>query len=104
MSIDRAAVAHNGNSKVLRIGAIVEDRARPSQDQMNAIAAIVDEWRAGVGPTYAPPAPRPDLMGLLRTADSLLSDARSVMADPALSRSWGRRKRTLRDAIAGLIP
>lgn len=52
MGQSRASATSNANSKVLRIGMIVEDRARDSIDQMNAIAAIVDEWRAGVSPVY----------------------------------------------------
>jgi ACT domain-containing protein len=55
MGQSRASATSNANSKVLRIGMIVEDRARDSIDQMNAIAAIVDEWRAGVSPVYALP-------------------------------------------------
>lgn len=52
MSQSRASATANANSKVLRIGMVVDDRARDSIDQMNAIAAIVDEWRAGVSPVY----------------------------------------------------
>lgn len=101
--MDPAAATANANSKVLRIGMIVEDRARPSVDQMNAIAAVVDEWRSGVGPTYAPPAPRPDLVDLLRSAERLLADARCSMNDPGLSRSWGQQKRRVRDSILDLL-
>lgn len=103
MSIDRAAVTNNANSKVLRIERIVEDRGTPTPQRMEAIAAIVDEWRSGVGPVHARPAPRPDLVDLLRQADALLSDARFDLHDSGLARSWGQQKRRLRDAILSIV-
>lgn len=103
MPIDTAAVTNNANSKVLRIERIVEDRGTPTPERMNAIAAIVDEWRSGVGPVHAAPAPRPDLVDLLRSAEDLLADARYDLHDPGLSRQWGQRRRRVRDVILNLL-
>lgn len=55
MSLSPHQVTSNANSKMLRIEHIVNDRTRPTPERMVEIAAIVDEFRAGVAGATADP-------------------------------------------------
>lgn len=73
--MDPAAVTANANSKVLRIEHIAALRGATTPGRMNAIATIVDEWRAEVGPLHAPPAPRLDSLALSPEEREVLVEA-----------------------------
>jgi hypothetical protein len=60
MGFSRPQATSNANSKVLRIGRIVEQRERPSIDQMEVIGRIVDEYRAEVPGWAREQDPRPE--------------------------------------------
>ena len=100
MPIQPSAVTNNANSKMLMIERIVEDRSRSTPARMNEIAALVDDFRRAVGPVHAPPAPRPDLVQLLREAEIMLGDARPPETIP---RTWRRAVSSLRSRIVATL-